>query len=363
MAKLGIVVIGVGRWGTHLTRKFAAHPEAELLAIVEANAEQRQRCREKLQLPDSVKLLADWSEAAKLPGLEAIALATPASTHYPLIADALQRGYHVLAEKPLTLDPAECVALCQLAARQQRQLFIDHTYLFNPAVEQGRAVVASGQLGDLRYGYAARTHLSPVRQDVDALWDLAIHDIAIFNYWLGRSPVEVRAQGQAWLQPQRTMTVAGEAQSPGLCDLVWLTLTYPDGWQATVHLCWLNPDKQRRLCLVGSQGSLIFDELHAEPLRLQRGRFEQQGELFVPQGVATEAIAVPAGEPLQNVCDQFLASVASGQPSPLSDGWVGAELVNVLVAASRSLEQDGAAIAIPPLAKTAETDPRLTRKP
>ncbi len=352
MAKLGIAVVGVGRWGTHLTRKFAQHPATDLLAIVEADAERRQQCRARLELPDSVQLLGDWSELVQLADLQAVVIATPASTHYKLIRDALERGYHVLAEKPLTLDPAECVELCQLAERQQRQLFIDHTYLFNPAVERGRELVASGALGDLRYGYAARTHLSPVRQDVDALWDLAIHDIAIFNRWLGQSPVAVQARGQTWLQPQRTMTVAGEPQSPGLRDLVWLHLTYPNDWQATVHLCWLNPDKQRRLCVVGERGSLIFDELNAEPLCVQHGRFEPQGEGFVPVEVATEEIAVPPGEPLLQVCEHFLACVASGQPSPLSDGWVGAELVNVLTAASRSLQQDGAQVAIPPLSSS-----------
>jgi len=349
MAKLGIAVAGVGRWGTHLTRKFARHPEAELLAVVETDAERRASCRDRLDLPDSVQLFADWADLVKLPNLAAVAIATPAAPHYELIADALRRGYHVLAEKPLTLDPAECLELCQLAASQQRQLFVDHTYLFNPAVLQGGKLVASGQLGTLRYGYAARTHLSPVRQDVDALWDLAIHDLAIFNHWLGQAPVEVRARGQVWLQPQRAMTIASEPQPPGLCDTAWLTLTYPNNWQATIHLAWLNPDKQRRLCLVGDRGTLIFDELHPEPLRVQHGRFEQQGESFVPLDVATEAIAVPAGEPLQAVCDQFLASVASGQPSPLSNGWVGAELVNVLVCASRSLRQDGAPVAVTPL--------------
>ncbi len=110
-----------------------------------------------------------------------------------LIKDALKQGYHVLAEKPLTLNPAECQELCQLAEQQHSILMVDHTYLFHPAVEQGQAVVQAGKLGDLRYGYATRTHLGPVRQDVDALWDLAIHDIAIFNNWLGQIPVKVQA--------------------------------------------------------------------------------------------------------------------------------------------------------------------------
>jgi predicted dehydrogenase len=169
----------------------------------------------------------------------------------------------VLAEKPLTLKLSESQALCDLAQQQQRQLVIDHTYLFHPVVETGQQVIAKGKLGDLRYGYAARTHLEPVRPDVDALWDLAIHDIAIFNTWLGQTPIQVQATGTVWLQPDREFETdriqdLTPISNSGLSDIVMATLTYPNGFRAFLHLCWLNPDKQRRLGVVGSEGTLIF---------------------------------------------------------------------------------------------------------
>jgi predicted dehydrogenase len=191
--------------------------------------------------------------------------------------------------------------------------------------------------------------LGPVRQDVDALWDLAIHDIAIFNRWLGQIPSQVRARGRTWLQPGRTMTISAE---PGLADLVWLTLFYPDGFQAEIHLCWLNPDKQRRLCLVGSQGSLIFDELSSNaPLTFQQGYLEIESEHFIPAGQYRQVLEVEATEPLAKVCDRFLEDIYTGNSSSLSSGWVGAELVQILSCLTLSLQQQGEIVTVPQLLK------------
>ncbi|MGK7925679.1 MAG: Gfo/Idh/MocA family protein, partial [Spirulina sp.] len=213
---LGIVVLGVGRWGKHLVRNFANHPQTHLVAIVDPNPERLTACREQLNLNESIILADSWDSIREHSEIDAVVIATPASTHYSLIRDALQLGYHVFAEKPLTLEPIECLELCQLAEEKQLQLFVDHTYLFNPAVEGGKQAIANGAIGNLRYGYAARTHLSPVRQDVDALWDLAIHDIGIFNYWLGETPASVCATGNVWLQPEGQMTFPprGEVENP-----------------------------------------------------------------------------------------------------------------------------------------------------
>ncbi|MEC4983835.1 MAG: Gfo/Idh/MocA family oxidoreductase [Oscillatoria sp. PMC 1068.18] len=331
-----IAVLGAGRWGVHLIRNFHEHPQAEVVAVVDPHQDKLAACRERLQLDDKVIMAAEWESIRNILELDAVAIATPASTHYALITDALQLGYHVFAEKPLTLDPIQCQELCQLAANQAKQLFVDHTYLFHPAVIKGRELIESGELGELRYGYASRTHLGPVRQDVDALWDLAIHDLAIFNYWLQATPITVAARGKVWLQPN-------------LADLVWVTLTYPNGFQAEFHFCWSNADKQRRLGVAGSKGTLIFDEMLAEsPLTLQRGYFHQKDENFVPAGQNREVIKFEAAEPLQRVCDRFLESILKNQVDPISSGWVGTKLVEILSCLTLSLEQGGAAIAIPP---------------
>jgi predicted dehydrogenase len=339
-----LAVFGVGRWGTHLLRNFLEQPGAQVIAVVDPCAENLAIATQRFQLDDRVFVTTQWQDALELSGLEAVAIATPAATHYSIITAALKQELHVLAEKPLTLSASKSVQLCRLAAEQRRQLVIDHTYLFHPAILKSKELIGAGHLGGLRYGYATRTHLSPVRQDVDALWDLAIHDIAILNYWLSEKPCGVQARGQVWLQPeaQSALLCSEESSilfSKGLADTVWATLYYPSGFQATIHASWLNPDKQRRLCLVGEQGSLIFDELAAEPLTLQGGTIERQGDRFNPINQHREIIEWSSDEPLKQVCEHFLTCVRHNQPSDISSGWLGAELVQILVALSDSMHR------------------------
>ncbi len=337
-----VAVVGVGRWGVHLLRNFLEHPQVEVVAVVDPNSECLAKVERQYDLGKNsgknVLLTTEWQKLQQLSELNAVVIATPAVTHYSLIKDALNWGCHVLAEKPLTINPSECRQLCELAEKQQLILMVDHTYLFHPVVEKGQAVLQDGAVGDLRYGYATRTHLGPVRQDVDALWDLAIHDIAIFNNWLGELPVTAQATGKAWLQQQAPHS---------LSDLVQVTLTYPSGFQAFIHLCWLNPDKQRRLVVVGSQGSLIFDEMLTDkPLTLMQGEFERQENRFIPVNQQQKALEIEKGEPLRRVCNSFIECIEQNTPSSISSGWVGTELVEILTALTQSLEAGGETISI-----------------
>jgi predicted dehydrogenase len=335
--KVKIAILGVGRWGVHWLRNFLCHPQADLVAIIDPCADRLADCRAKFAIADSDILFAtDWQALQQKSAIDAIVVATPAATHYALVKEALKQGYHVLAEKPLALNVRECLELTRLAQKQQRLLFVDRTYLYHPAVKRGQQAIASGQLGKLRYGYASRTHLGPVRQDVDVLWDLAIHDLTIFNGWLGETPSGVSARGKVWLKKN-------------LYDLVWVTLIYPSGFQAEIHLCWLNPDKQRRLCVVGEQGSLIFDEMSAEAtLTLQHGFLEQQDEQFIAIARGCEVLEFEKTEPLKEVCDRFLESIQK-QNYSLSSNLVDAQLIQVLSCLSASLQQQGAIVSVPSL--------------
>ncbi|WAL61947.1 Gfo/Idh/MocA family protein [Thermocoleostomius sinensis] len=347
--KMNVALLGVGRWGTHLLRNLLTDPQTRVMAIADPCSDRLSAlattlsCRSTEQEP---LLSSDWQSVLNLPDLDAVIVATPAVTHYSLIRSALEQGLHVLAEKPLTLTVSEAQELCQIALQQQCQLVVDHTYLFHPAIQRGRRAVQAGQLGDLRYGYAARTHLGPVRYDVDALWDLAIHDIAIFNNWLNQTPVQVQAQGSVWLQLDTSLPIA--TTSTGLSDLVWVRLTYPSGFQATIHLCWANADKQRRLSIVGSRGTLTFDELAPTPLTLFQGRLEGTDRLFTPVDQHHRILECETIEPLQAVCAHFLNCVQANSPSQISSGWVGAELVAVLAALTQSMEQGGVPVDLLP---------------
>ncbi len=341
--RIRLAQLGVGRWGTHLLRNFLALPEIEVVAIVEPHISRHATIRQQFQLAEHVTLSPDAAAILARDDVDAVAIATPAATHYDLVKTALQHHKHVLAEKPLTLQVAECEELCQLAAQHHRQLVIDHTYLFHPGVQAGRQLLDQQPLGPLRYGYATRTNLGPVRPDVDALWDLAIHDIAIFNHWLGETPTAVTAQGQVWLQSDRTTPHSAD----GFADVAWLRLLYPSGFQATIHVSWANPDKQRRLGMVGDRGTLVFDEMQSDsPLVIQHGNFRPDDSAFVPSHLQQEAIPVLPGEPLQQVCQHFIHCALTNQPSMLSSGVVGTDLVRTLVALSRSLNTDGQTVAI-----------------
>jgi predicted dehydrogenase len=340
---IGIAIFGVGRWGVHLLRNFLAHPQARVVAIADPHPERLQNVQQRFTLDPEILLTTDWEVAMQLPRVEAVAIVTPASTHYVLVKAALKQGHHVLTEKPLTLKVEEALELCRLAEQQQRQLIVDHTYLFHPAVQQGKSQIQQGRLGQLRYGYAVRTHLGPVRQDVDVLWDLAIHDLAIFNYWLDEIPIQVQAQAIGWLQP----SMSNALTSQGIADLVWAKLIYPSGFQSMIHLCWCNPDKQRRLSVSGSQGTIVFDELlTATPLVLQSGELEQKDQQFFPSQPLQTVLSVEAAEPLSQVCDHFLSCIQQNASSTVSSGWVGAQLVQLLVALSRSIDRNGEPVTV-----------------
>ncbi|MGG6238999.1 Gfo/Idh/MocA family protein [Nodosilinea sp. AN01ver1] len=334
---LDLAIVGLGRWGHHLLRNFLALPEARVVALVDPDRQRLHDLCDRFGLAGTVACYDSWTEAIAHPGLDAAVIATPASTHYPMIKAALEQGLHVLSEKPLTLEHATSDALVQLAAGRQRQLMVDHTYLFHPAVQRGRELCP--ELGMLRYGYAARTNLGPVRPDADVFWDLAIHDISILNHWLGMQPTAVAACGQAWLQTQPQANAAS-----GLSDTGWLRLIYDRGdrshpLEVMVHISWANPDKQRRLALVGDRGTLVLDESpQANPLTLYRGQFQTQAYPFVPIGPQVEAIAIASNEPLREMCRHFLQCVAVNQPSPISSGQLATDLVRLMVAITAAVE-------------------------
>ncbi len=353
ISPIGIAILGAGRWGVHLIRNFLNHPQARVMAVVDPHPERLTAARSQFNFDPSVILATDWQDIKQLPGLEAVAVATPAATHYALISDALHQNYHILAEKPLTLDPQECRELYQLAQQRQRQILVDHTYLFHPAVIAGTEVIKGGRVGELRYGYATRSHLGPVRSDVDALWDLAIHDIAIFNTWLGENPIQVQATGRVWLPPNRMESKDSPLFPQGLSDLVMATLNYPSGFQAFIHLCWFNPDKQRRLAVVGSQGTLIFDEMSADaPLVIQQGCLEPQGDRWIPTSQNREVVSLEKAEPLGRVCDRFLELVRQNGQNEQYRGVdssreaIATELTLILTALSHSIQQGGLPVKI-----------------
>lgn len=332
---LRIAVIGAGHWGPNLIRNFHTHQTSEVAWVVDRDPQRLELTRARY--PD-VRVGSDPAAAFADPAVDAVVIATPTVTHYPLALAALTAGKHVLVEKPISTRTEEAEELCALADRLGRVLMVGHVFLFNGAVRRIKEYLDAERIGRILYLSMVRTNLGPIRSDVNAAWDLAAHDVAIANYWLGAAPLGAAAQGGSWI-------------NPGIEDAVFASLWYPDGVVAHLHVSWISPRKVRDITLVGEKGMLTFDDMNlSEPVRLydkvvteQRspgfvdtfGSFRtsiREGDVLIPR--------VSTGEPLRTECDHFIDCIAKGS-RPLADGWSGAAAVRVLAAFDRSLREGG----------------------
>lgn len=334
---LNLGLIGCGHWGPNYARLLQHFPGARLLRCADLNPERLERLQ---ALYPALEIGQDAGELLADVRLDGVIIATPASTHAALVEQALRLGKHVLCEKPLTLRATDSASLAALAQAQDRLLMVGHTFLFNSGIRQLKKYLLAGELGQLYYLHATRTNLGPIRSDVDAVADLATHDIAIFNYLLDALPERVAAQGQSWLQP-------------GIADLAFLTLHYPGGRLAHAHASWLNPVKVRQLTLVGSQKMMSWDDMNAaEPIRIydvgviQEPYYQDFGQFqLLPRQGDTTIPRVVLQEPLRQELTAFVEAVQQGL-KPESDAHFALGVTQVLEAVQASLQQGGQAVSL-----------------
>jgi predicted dehydrogenase len=272
--------------------------------------------------------------------IHAVIVATQATAHFEVTRRALEAGKHVLVEKPLTTDSDEALELVQLADRLGLTMAVGHTFLHNAAVHKMKEYITSGAVGDLHYLYSRRTNLGPIRDDVNALWDLAPHDISIFSYLLDETPTWVSAVGSGVLKNGR--------EAVG-----FVTLGYDSGTIAHLHVSWVDPFKVRELVIVGSQQRIVFNDLDAsEPVRVyekgvtplsDEGVYDSFSYLFRDGDILSPKI--DAKEPLKTHVVYFFESLSLGS-RPSSDGLVGLSVVEVMRAIDRSIEVRGAPVQI-----------------
>ena len=332
-----IALAGYGYWGPNLARIIAQLDNAELIAVHDPILE---RSLDVKKRHPSVCFLESWEEVCDSSRFDALILATPAETHYKLAAAALKSGLDVLVEKPLALSTQEAFQLVRLSEESGRILMVGHTYEFNPAVERMRELAERGDLGDLFYGYSLRVNLGRIREDIDAWWNLAPHDVSIFNFLFQSAPVRVWAQSSSHIHPERA-------------DVVFATLQYPGNITSHIHVSWLDPCKERKLTLVGSERMVVFDDMSADArLRVfdkkavpseepsAYGLYHTKlhaGDILIPK--------LPLVEPLAAECEHFLHCVQT-RDIPRSDGFSGARTVQVLEAVTDSIDQGGIPIEI-----------------
>lgn len=337
-APVGVAVVGTGYWGVNYVRVASELAESRLVAICEPR---RDRLEEVGARAPSAALVPDLGDLLQRDDVDAVIIATGATSHYAIAARCLAAGKHVLVEKPLATTAAEGRELVRLAADHGVTLMVGHTFLFNAAVTQVKRYVDEGELGRLYYLYARRTNLGPVRHDVNAIWDLAPHDVSIFNHLIGAAPEWVSATGARLLRNVRE-------------DVGFVTLGYPGGVVANVHVSWADPSKVRELVVVGSERRLLFDDVSAtEPLRLFEKSVsavteDAQAVGDYPLNIRDGDIVSPrvvASEPLRNQVRHYLECVLTGA-RPLTSGEAGVAVVEVMEAIMVSVEGHGAPVAV-----------------
>src|SRR6266581_4539433 len=314
-------VIGWGYWGPKIARNLDSLPHAMVTMVADADLYRLASLRKNQSGVKTTTLPEDVFRS----DVDAVVIATPVRTHYALAKEALLHGKHVLVEKPLTASVTEAEELVALATQQQRVLMVGHTFEYNPAVNELRKMVQSGDLGKIYCIEAERLNLGLFRHDINVIWDLAPHDVSILLYLLGRSPEQVKVQAHAHLQSR-------------IQDIAHLDFGFADGMTAHIHVSWLHPCKVRRVTVIGDKRMAVYDDTNpSEMIKIYNKGADVHADPVVSYRFG--AITIPHidwVEPLHLECEDFANAIRMGT-QPRAHGVVGLEVVRILAAAQEAL--------------------------
>ena len=330
---INIGVIGYGYWGPNLVRNFSEIPGATVKTVSDFKPELLAKVQARYP---KINLTTDCRDIFTDPNIDAVAIATPVSTHFDLALAALQAGKHVLVEKPMTVSSEQAMRLIDEAQKRNLVLMVDHTFVYTSAVRKMRDLVITKALGDIYYYDSVRVNLGLFQHDVNVIWDLAVHDLSIMNYVLPSQPYAVSATGMSH--------VPGEPE-----NIAYLTLFFEGNLMAHINVNWLAPVKVRRTLIGGSQKMIVFDDLEpSEKLKVYdkgitlNGNKEESiykmligyrtGDMWAPHLEMTEALRI---EGLH-----FIDCIKTGT-SPITDGEAGLQIVRILEAATQSMKKQG----------------------
>jgi predicted dehydrogenase len=325
-------VIGYGYWGPNLVRNFAERPDAQVVLVADRRPERLALVQRRYP---GIRVTAEPADLIADPAVDAVVIATPVALHFELAFAALRAGKHVLVEKPMASTSEEASRLIDEAARRRLVLMVDHTFVYTGAVQKMGELVGSGELGDLYYYDSVRINLGLFQQDVDVLWDLAVHDLSIMDFVLPQQPVSVSATGLAH--------VPGKPE-----NIAYMTMFFDGPMIAHVHASWLAPVKVRRTLLGGSRRMVVFDDLEgSEKIKVYDSGISvdpspenvyqmlvgyRTGDMWAPKLSVTEALAVEAAH---------FVDCVTRSTKPKSDGEAGLRVVRLLEAASASMQSHG----------------------
>ena len=334
-APVRIAVVGLGYWGPNLVRNLHELPEAEVSYVCDGRAEPLEAIRRRYP---AIGVTRSYDAVLNNPMIDAVAIATPVSTHFELAARALEAGKHVFVEKPLAGSSAEARELIDLAQALGLVLMPGHTFLYSPPVDAIRGLISSGELGDIYFISTSRVNLGLHQADVSVVWDLGPHDFSILRYWLGETPSHVTALSRGCV-------------IPSIPDVTFINLEFPSAAIAHVELSWLAPSKLRRTTVVGSQKMVVYDDTSTEPVRVfdsgvdlpnpeTFGEYRltyRTGDILSPQ--------IAAAEPLYLEMSDFCKAIRTGGV-PRSSAELGLQVVRIIEAVDASLAADGSRVAV-----------------
>ena len=331
----GIAVIGYGYWGPNLVRNFSLATSAAVVAVCDQRAERLDTVH---KLYPAIATYTNVDEMLVDPAVDAVAIATPVNTHFPLAMKALEAGKHVFVEKPFTSTSEQGELLVSLADDKQLTLMVDHTFIYTSAVRKIHELIRSGSLGELYYYDSVRVNLGLFQSDVSVMWDLAVHDLSIMDFLLGKTPLSVSAIGVSH--------VAGQPE-----NMAYITCRFENNLIAHFHVNWLAPVKVRQTLICGSEKMVVFDDVDmSEKVKvydkgiilddndekvLQRHVGYRTGDMWAPRLDNIEALTIEA--------QHFVDCIRTGA-TPLSDGRAGLRVIRVLEAATRSMAANGAPV-------------------
>jgi predicted dehydrogenase len=332
MDQIKVGVIGCGYWGPNLIRNFVEIPTADVVIV--ADLKDERLCHIRSCYPQ-INATKNYKDLFTL-GLDAAVIATPPATHYQFAKECLQHGLHVLVEKPMTINSEQAEDLIKLAQENGQVLMVGHTFEYNAAVHTLKQLIDSGELGQIYYVDSARLSLGLYQRDLNVLWDLAPHDISILLYILGRNPITVSAYGMPFVFEHTH-------------DVVYVNMLFPDNILAHIHVSWLDPCKVRRITVVGSKKMVVYNDVsnmekikifdkgvEIPPYTTTFGDFQcsyRSGDVLIPN--------IRFVEPLRRECQHFLECILN-HCEPQSNGLDGLGVIQVLEAAQRSLDKNGA---------------------
>ena len=343
MSCIGLGVIGAGYWGPNLVRAAMATPALRLKWLCDLDEE---RARGVLGRYTTVKATGSYEQVLADPSVAAVAIATPAATHFNLVRAALEMGKHVLVEKPLTSSVSDAVKLAELAERSSLALMCDHTYCYTPAVQRIRELIRDGEIGEVQFMDSVRINLGLVQPDVDVLWDLAPHDLSIMDFVLPDdvTPVTVAAH-------------TGDPIGNGRACLGYLSVWLSSGALAHIHVNWLSPTKIRTTVFGGSRRTIVWDDVNPVARLMIHDRgvdliprdalgFDDRRQALISYRAGdTHVPALPEREALRSVLAEFASAIAEHR-QPLTDAYSGVRVLKLLEAATRSAEDGGVRVSV-----------------